>query len=271
MWRTSNVAAKARLGLVPTMGALHAGHLSLVERALRECREVVVSIFVNPTQFGKGEDFGKYPRQLAADKALLRKAGPLRVFAPSVGDVYPDGFASSIRVGGSLGSVLEAEFRPGHFDGVATVVARLFGLLKPDKAYFGLKDFQQLAVIKRMTADFALPVKIVECPTLRAKDGLALSSRNAYLSREERAKAPALWLALHAAADALAAGAAPAKAEAAGRASLVKAGGFKLQYLRVADAATLLPPTKKSVRLVIAAAAHLGKTRLIDNLVMTRA
>ena len=265
------MAAKAGLGLVPTMGALHAGHLSLVERALSECATVVVSIFVNPTQFGKGEDFGKYPRQLAADKALLRKAGKVRVFAPGVGQVYPDGFASTVKVGGSLGSVLEAEFRPGHFDGVATVVARLFGLVKPDKAYFGLKDFQQLAVIKRMTADLALPVQIVECPTLRAKDGLALSSRNAYLSPAERAKAPALWMALHAAADALAAGASPAKAEAQGRKRLARAGGFKLQYLRVAAAATLLPPTKKSRRRVVAAAAHLGKTRLIDNLVMTRA
>jgi pantoate--beta-alanine ligase len=265
------VAAKARLGLVPTMGALHAGHLSLVERALKECREVVVSIFVNPTQFGQGEDFGKYPRQLAADKALLRKAGAIRVFAPSVNEVYPEGFATTLKVGGSLGSVLEAEFRPGHFDGVATVVARLFGLVKPDKAYFGLKDFQQLAVIKRMTSDLALPVRIVECPTLRAKDGLALSSRNAYLSPEQRRRAPALWLALHAAADALAAGLSPSKAEALGKKSLAQAGGFKLQYLRVADAATLSPPTKASKRLVIAAAAHLGKTRLIDNLVMTRA
>ena len=265
------MAAKARLGLVPTMGALHEGHLSLVERALSECREVVVSIFVNPTQFGKGEDFNKYPRPLARDKALLRKAGKVRVFAPSVREVYPDGFASTVSVGGSLGSVLEAEFRPGHFDGVATVVARLFGMTKPEKAYFGLKDFQQLQVIKRMSADLALPVTIVECPTMRERDGLALSSRNAYLSRAERAKAPALWQALHAAAGARAAGKGSAAAEAAGKRSLAAAGGFKLQYLRVADAATLLAPAKQSRRLVIAAAAYLGKTRLIDNLVMTRA
>lgn len=264
-------AKRYALGFVPTMGALHEGHLSLVRRAKAECRKVVVSIFVNPTQFGPREDFKKYPRQLARDKALLRRAGAVEVFSPRVAEVYPQGFASTVRVGGALGSALEAEFRPGHFDGVATVVARLFGLVRPQRAYFGLKDFQQLQVIKRMTADLALPVTIVECPTLREPDGLALSSRNAYLTPAERAKAPSLWHALHAAADALADGASFAAAEAAGRSSLARAGGFQLQYLRLADAESLLPPGPRSKRLVLAAAARLGRTRLIDNLVLTRA
>jgi pantoate--beta-alanine ligase len=170
-----------------------------------------------------------------------------------------------------LDMVLEAEYRPWHFIGVATVVARLFGMLKPDAAYFGLKDFQQLMVIKRVTADLALPVEIVECPTLRERDGLAMSSRNAYLSPAERKKAPALWLALHDAAEALKNGASPKAAEAIGARSLAKVRGFKLQYLRAVDAGNLLPPTASTKRLVIAAAAKLGKTRLIDNLVLNRA
>jgi pantoate--beta-alanine ligase len=256
---------KAALGLVPTMGALHEGHLSLVRRALGECREVVVSIFVNPTQFGPGEDFKKCPRDLAGDRALLERAGKVSVFAPSVAVMYPAGFASQIRVGGALAEVMEAKFRPGHFEGVATVVARLFGLVRPERAYFGLKDYQQFLVISRMTADLALPVKVLGCPTLREPDGLAMSSRNAYLSPAERAKAPALQRALSAAKAALRRGLSPAAAEREGKALLRREGGFRLQYLSVADAENLEKSGPRSRRRVVAAAAVLGRTRLIDN------
>ena len=187
---------RGSVGFVPTMGALHEGHLSLVQRAKRDCKQVVVSIFVNPTQFGPKEDFKKYPRDLKGDLALLDQSGGIKVFAPGVSEVYPPGFASTIKVSGSLAERFEAEFRPGHFDGVATVVARLFGLVRPQAAYFGLKDFQQFRVIERMTQDLGLALKLVGCETLREADGLAMSSRNRYLSPEERAQAPALQQAL---------------------------------------------------------------------------
>jgi pantoate--beta-alanine ligase len=229
---------------------------------------VAVSIFVNPTQFGPQEDFAKYPRVLGKDLALLRPLGRLAVFAPSVDEVYPAGFATGVKVGGSLGSVLDAEHRPGHFEGVATVVARFFGMVRPDRAYFGLKDYQQFLVIRRMARDLDLPVEVVGLPTVREKDGLALSSRNAYLSPQERAKAPALREALRLAQAALRRGRRPADAERAGLSHLRRDRAWKPQYLRVVDAETLEKPHPDTRRLAILAAARLGGTRLIDNLLV---
>jgi pantoate--beta-alanine ligase len=188
----------ASVGLVPTMGALHAGHLSLIERARRDCATVVVSLFVNPTQFGAGEDLTRYPRDEAADAALAAEAGADLLFAPAVEEIYPAGFATTVRVGG-LAETLEGAARPGHFDGVATVVVKLLTIVAPDRAYFGAKDAQQLAVVRRAAADLDLPVAIESVPTAREHDGLALSSRNAYLSAEDRRRALALSRGLRAA------------------------------------------------------------------------
>jgi pantoate--beta-alanine ligase len=253
------------LGFVPTMGALHEGHLSLVRRAKRECRQVVVSIFVNPTQFGPKEDFKKYPRDLRGDRRLLDALAGIKIYAPLAEEVYPEGFASKILVGGTLGRRLEAAFRPGHFDGVATVVARLFGLVRPDKAYFGLKDYQQFQVIHRMVSDLNLNVELKGCATVREKDGLALSSRNRYLSPRERALAPKLYAALKAVRSAIQDGRGEAAALAEGRSLLDKARAFKIQYLALADAQTLGPSRRGWPQRVLVAA-MLGKTRLIDNL-----
>jgi pantoate--beta-alanine ligase len=247
------------------MGALHSGHLSLVRRAIHDCRKVVVSIFVNPTQFGPQEDYQSYPRDLQGDLALLKGLPEIKVFVPGIKEVYPANFASSIKVRGVLGERFEAEIRPGHFDGVALVVARLFGLLRPDRAYFGLKDFQQFRVIERVAKDLSLPVGLVGCPTQRSSDGLALSSRNRYLGPLERAKAPALYQALKAARHVLKRGKSPALAEALGRKILGKISGFQIQYFSVADSATLEAPKPGKAR-VILAAVRLGATRLIDNL-----
>src|SRR4051812_31435237 len=177
-------------GLVPTMGALHEGHLSLVKRARRDCGSVVVSIFVNPTQFGPGEDLKKYPRTLEADLRLLAQAGKVVVFAPSAEAMYPSGQDTTVRVEGVLTDLWEGKSRPGHFQGVATVVAKLFALIQPDKAYFGRKDYQQLAVIKQMAAGLLFPLEVIGCPTVRESDGLALSSRNRFLDQAERRQAP---------------------------------------------------------------------------------
>jgi pantoate--beta-alanine ligase len=257
------------VGLVPTMGALHAGHLSLVRRARREQARVVVSIFVNPTQFGPSEDFSRYPRTLAADLALLASEGPLWVYAPAVEDVYPAGFASAVRVGGALGRVLEAQWRPGHFEGVATVVARLFGLVRPDHAYFGLKDYQQFQVIRRFTRDLGLPIGLTGCPTVREAGGLAMSSRNRYLEPAQRASALALIRALRAAQAAFRAGERSARRlEAAGRAVLRKERALEVQYFSVADPDSLEPLKTLAGSAVALTACRLGKTRLIDNLAL---
>jgi pantoate--beta-alanine ligase len=181
----------ARIGLVPTMGALHAGHISLIEAARRECDFVVVTIFVNPTQFGPHEDFQKYPRSLEADARLCAEAGAAAIFHPATSLVYPPGFASFIEVAG-LSDVLEGRFRPGHFRGVATVVLKLFQMAPADRAYFGQKDYQQQTIIRRMCVDLNLPIEIRVCPTVREPDGLALSSRNVYLNSDERRSALAL-------------------------------------------------------------------------------
>jgi pantoate--beta-alanine ligase len=255
---------KAEIGFVPTMGALHEGHLSLVRRARKDFKKVAVSIFVNPTQFGPGEDFNRYPRTLAADRRLLAGLGDVAVYAPPVDEVYPAGFATEVKISGPLNEVLEARWRPDHFDGVATVVARLFGLVKPHTAYFGLKDYQQFLVVSQMNRDLALGVKILGCPTVREKDGLALSSRNRYLSPEERRTALVLSDALrHVKALAARGERRVAVLEKAGKALLK---GVKVQYFAVADARTLRPLKKIEGPAVALTACLLGKTRLIDNL-----
>lgn len=267
-FRAWNEKGKGKLGFVPTMGALHAGHLSLVQRARRECPRVAVSIFVNPTQFGPGEDFKKYPRTEQADLALLQAAGQLAVFAPAVEEIYPSGLALSVDVEGPLTRVWEGRSRPGHFKGVATVVAKLFGLVQPDRAYFGSKDYQQLTVIRQMTAGLLLPLEIVACPTLREKDGLAMSSRNRYLSPGERAQAPRLYQALRAAAVALNQGERNAARIREAGLKKLKGTAFKMDYFAVADPGTLQPLKKVQGRTWLAVAARLGKTRLIDNIVV---
>lgn len=257
------------VALVPTMGALHEGHLALVAEASKRCDRVLVSVFVNPTQFGPNEDFGRYPRDLAADCKLLAAAGADIVFAPAVAAMYPQGFATAVAVE-ALASDLEGRFRPGHFAGVATVVAKLLAMATPDVAVFGEKDYQQLAIVRRLARDLDLPVAIVGIPTVREADGLALSSRNAYLTAEQRRAAPALHEALAEAAREAADrfGAWPDIAERAIRA--VRARGFdRVDYLELRDAETLAAPDPKRPARVLAAA-WLGVTRLIDNLPVPR-
>lgn len=259
--------ARETVALVPTMGNLHAGHLSLVHKAreLAEC--VVVSIFVNPLQFGPSEDFEKYPRTLLADAALLEQAGVDVVFAPAVRDMYPGGFppATTVAVGGPLTEMLCAAFRPGHFTGVATVVNILFNLVGPDLAVFGEKDYQQLAVIRRMAADLALSIRIVGAPTLREADGLAMSSRNQYLSPDERQRAPRLHETLGWVGEQLRAGRRDyATLSREGQARLVKA-GFNPQYLEIRSPDLALP-SESTRDFIVLTAAYLGATRLIDNL-----
>ncbi len=255
------------IALVPTMGNLHAGHLSLVRKArqLGEC--VVVSVFVNPLQFGPSEDFERYPRTLEADQKLLAGAGTDLLFAPAVADVYPAGYppATTVRVGGTLTGILDGHFRPGHFEGVATVVNILFNLVRPDVAVFGEKDWQQLQVIRRMVADLGMPLRIAGAQTLRDADGLALSSRNQYLDPRERALAPRLQAALREIAAAIESGRRDFEALCAAQWSGLEAAGFRPQYLEV-RAPDLAVPGPEARSLVLLAAAYLGKTRLIDNL-----
>ncbi len=257
-------AGGATVALVPTMGALHAGHLALVEAAKRPGRKVVASIFVNPTQFGPNEDLSRYPRRETADARMLTEAGCDLLWMPPVEVMYPDGFATGISVAG-VGDGLDGAARPGHFDGVATVVAKLFNQVRPDIALFGEKDFQQLAVIRRMVADLDFAVEIQGVPTQRDDDGLALSSRNVYLDEEQRAAAVALPRALGVAARAIARGDDPDAALAAARDALVAA-GFVVDYVELVDAATLTPGIDSTRARRLVAAATLGATRLIDNL-----
>lgn len=254
----------ATVALVPTMGALHAGHIALVEAAKRPGTRVVASIFVNPKQFGANEDLSRYPRREKNDLKMLTEAGCDLVWLPPVEAMYPDGFATSIGVTG-VSDGFDGAARPGHFDGVATVVAKLFNQVGPDRAYFGEKDFQQLAVVRRMVLDLDVPVEIVGVPTQRDDDGLAMSSRNIYLDEDERARAVALPRALGVAARAIARGDDPADAVAAAQATLVAA-GFVVDYVALADAGTLVedPAADRPRRLL--AAARLGTTRLIDNI-----
>ncbi|KQX25689.1 MULTISPECIES: pantoate--beta-alanine ligase [unclassified Sphingomonas] len=255
----------APVALVPTMGALHRGHIALVDAARSRGCQVVVSIFVNPTQFGPTEDLDAYPRREAADVALLEAAGAALLWAPDVATMYPQGFATSISVGG-VSERWDGAARPGHFAGVATVVTKLFGQVKPDIALFGEKDFQQLAVIRRFVADLDIAIEIVGVPTQREDDGLALSSRNAYLSPEERVTARTLPRALGEAAAAIGRGGDVAAALAAATARLAEAGFDPIDYVALVDAASLEPIDRLDGQARLIAAAKLGRTRLIDNL-----
>jgi pantoate--beta-alanine ligase len=253
------------VALVPTMGALHAGHLALARDARRRASRVLVSIFVNPTQFGPNEDFARYPRDEERDVGALAELGVDAVYAPSAAEVYPPGFATAIMVGGPAEG-LETDFRPLFFRGVATVVAKLLLASLPDCAIFGEKDYQQLAVIKRMVADLDLPVEVVGYPTVRESDGLALSSRNAYLTAAERETAPQLFRILAAAAARIGSGNAADDVIAAARRELAEA-GFRIDYVALRNAESLSPITdisREPLRLL--AAVWLGRTRLIDNI-----
>jgi pantoate--beta-alanine ligase len=260
-WR----AAGERVGLVPTMGALHEGHLALVRAAQASCRRSIVSIFVNPTQFGPNADFDRYPRDLDSDIAKLATVGADLVFAPDVKEMYPQGFATTVTVS-AVTEGLCGPHRPGHFAGVATVVSKLLNQAAPEAAFFGEKDFQQLQVVRRLARDLDIPVEIVGVPTVREPDGLALSSRNAYLSPGERAKAATIHRVLSAARRALKAGAESAEIVARGTAELAEAGFDPIDYVAVVDAETLQPVPRVRAPARIAVAAWLGKTRLIDNI-----
>jgi len=258
----------ASIALVPTMGALHAGHLALIAAArVAGAERVVASVFVNPAQFAPHEDFDRYPRDEAADAAALTAARADLLFAPPVAEIYPAGFATTIRVAG-LGDVLDGVARPGHFDGVATVVAKLLIAAAPDIAVFGEKDWQQLAVIRRLVADLALPVEVIGAPIIRDADGLALSSRNAYLTAAERAHSVALPRALAAARGALVGGAAVEPTLAAAAVALTEAGFAFPDYVALVDEA-LLPMATLDRPGRLLAAARLGTTRLIDNLAVS--
>ncbi|TNE43040.1 MAG: pantoate--beta-alanine ligase [Sphingomonadales bacterium] len=261
---TLRTGGGGRIALVPTMGALHQGHMSLVRAAKERADHVVVSIFVNPTQFGPNEDLDAYPRQEAQDAALLEAEGAAILWAPSVAEMYPAGFATSIGVGG-VTAPLEGAHRPGHFDGVATIVCKLFNQVGPDVALFGEKDYQQLAVIRRMARDLDLPVDIVGVPTARAEDGLALSSRNAYLSVDERRRAVELPAAMREAVARLEAGEEANGVLAEARARIEKAGFGPVDYVELADAISLEPVRTLAHPARLLVAARLGKTRLIDN------
>ena len=257
-------AEGARIAFVPTMGALHAGHMALVEAAKRPGTKVVASIFVNPKQFGANEDLGRYPRKELADTRMLTEAGCDLLWLPAVEAIYPAGFATNISVAG-VSEGLDGAARPGHFDGVATVVAKLFNQVAPDIAYFGEKDFQQLAVIRRMVADLDLAVEIAGVPTQRDDDGLALSSRNVYLDDAQRTRAVALPRALGVAAKAIEKGGDPDAALAAARDTLTAA-GFELDYVTLVDAETLAEQPDPARERRLLAAARMGSTRLIDNI-----
>ena len=262
-------AARAQggsVGLVPTMGYLHEGHQSLVARSAAENDLTVVSIFVNPLQFAEGEDYGTYPRDLERDREMCAAAGAGLVFAPSADEMYPQAPITSVTVEG-LNAVLEGRVRPAHFDGVATVVAKLFAMLGPGRAYFGEKDYQQLAIIRRMTADLSLPVEVVGCPTFRESDGLAMSSRNVYLTAEERPAATVLWRSLQAGRDAVVQGSrSPDEVEAVMAAVLAAEPKASPDYAAVVDAATLDRPDVLDGELRLLVAARVGRARLIDNL-----
>ena len=263
-WKKENL----RVGLVPTMGFLHEGHESLVRRAVLENDRVVVSIFVNPTQFRPGEDLDRYPRNLESDTKMCRDCGAALVFTPEAGHMYPDGFATSIHVAG-LTDALCGKSRPGHFDGVCTVVCKLLNIVSPDNAYFGQKDAQQLAVIRRMCEDLHLPVEIVPCPIVREKDGLAKSSRNSYLNAQERQSALALRKALDLVESLYAAGqGSVAVLEAKMREVMERDPLVRVDYANIVAAATLAPLERVQAPALVAVAAYVGKTRLIDNTVL---
>lgn len=261
-WRKSEQS----IGLVPTMGALHAGHMALVRAARGECDRVVATIFVNPKQFAPTEDLGAYPRREATDLEMSRLAGVDLVFIPVVDEMYPSDFATTVRVAG-VTEGLCGERRPGHFDGVATVVTKLLIQAVPDTVYFGEKDYQQLVMVRRLVRDLDIPVRIVGVPTVREADGLALSSRNVYLSPEERLIAPGLARALRRIAAALAQQPDAIALELARGSAELEATGFAVEYLEIRDAQTLAPATARTIaNSRVFAAVRLGQTRLIDNM-----
>jgi pantoate--beta-alanine ligase len=264
-WRRKGLT----VGLVPTMGAFHEGHISLIRRARRENRRAVVSVFVNPAQFGPREDFSRYPRPWAKDRRLAAAAGADVVFRPSARALYPEGYQTWVDVD-RLSRPLEGRSRPGHFRGVATVVAKLFQLTLPTRAYFGRKDFQQLRVVERLVRDLHFPVSVVPCPTVRQKDGLALSSRNAYLTPAQRRFAAGIQRALQSAGEVIKShSAVPSTAALAkARAVLRRIPGARVDYLVAADPATLRPLARIKRRALLAAAVRFGRTRLIDNLLV---
>jgi pantoate--beta-alanine ligase len=265
-WR----AAGQRIAFVPTMGNLHAGHMSLIEAARQHGDRFVASIFVNPMQFGPNEDYAHYPRTPRDDERMLAAAGCDLMFMPDVQEIYPNGPENAARVEVPLLSqILDGEFRPGHFQGVATVVTKLLNIVEPDAAVFGEKDFQQLTVIRRMVADLCMPMMIIGAATVRESDGLAMSSRNQYLTAAERAVAPTLHRELQQARSRLLAGAYDRDVETEGIAAL-NAAGFRPDYFAVRDARDLQPAAVSCRELVVLVAARLGKARLIDNLRVTR-
>jgi pantoate--beta-alanine ligase len=266
IWRSQQ--ASRSVGFVPTMGYLHEGHLALVRRARAENETVVVSIFVNPLQFGPQEDYDRYPRDLDRDLYLLEREGVDAVFAPSVSEMYPSGFSTAVVVTGPIAERLEGEARPGHFRGVATVVTRLFGLVQPQRAYFGWKDAQQVLVVQRLVQDLALPVDIVPLPTVREVDGLAMSSRNVYLSPEERVAASAIPRALFAALERFRSGerAAAAFRELVQR--TLTTTPVRLEYVSVSDLETFQEVEYVERPALLLVAAWIGTTRLIDNVLL---
>ena len=253
------------IALVPTMGALHAGHLALVEEAKRRADRVVATIFVNPTQFGSNEDLSRYPRREGDDARMLEEAGCDLLWVPSVDDIYPSGFATTVLVHG-VSQFWEGEARPGHFNGVATVVAKLLLSVGPDVALFGEKDFQQLAVIRQMVTDLGIPVEILGVPTVRDEDGLALSSRNAYLTSDERHRALVLPQQLASARDDILSGLPVRKVLEDSRQKLIDAGFSRVDYFALVDAETLEPLDEPGREMRLIAAAVIGTTRLIDNI-----
>lgn len=257
--------ARQSVALVPTMGALHAGHMALIDAARAEADRVVASIFVNPLQFGPNEDLERYPRQEAEDMRLLQEHGCDLLWMPTADQLYPPGFATTVSVSG-ISERWDGAARPGHFAGVATVVAKLFTAVLPDLAFFGEKDFQQLAVIRRMTLDLGLGVMVRGVATVRDSDGLAFSSRNAYLSADERVRALALPRSLNQAADAIITGEPVAAVLGEARRKLSEAGFSSVDYFALVDAATLEPVEKPSGEMRLIAAATIGSTRLIDNI-----
>jgi pantoate--beta-alanine ligase len=264
--RVTNRRSHGSIGFVPTMGALHAGHASLIQRARRECGTVVVSIFVNPLQFDRLEDLERYPRSLDADLALCDQHGVDLVFAPPVSEMYPRALEMTIGVG-KLADHLCGRYRPGHFQGVASVVLKLFGIVQADVAYFGEKDAQQLAVVRRLVTDFNVPVTIVAVPTVRESDGLALSSRNLRLSADERRLAPSLYKALLRAAASVEEGAANGPEIARDAATLIPADErLRLEYLELVDPEDFQPVTRVVGEVIAAGALWVGRTRLIDNI-----
>jgi pantoate--beta-alanine ligase len=261
----AGLRGEGKLALVPTMGALHAGHMALLEEARRRASHVAATIFVNPTQFNDPADLARYPRTETDDARRLEEASCDLLWMPPVEEIYPEGFATRVHVSG-VSERWEGEARPGHFDGVATVVAKLLLAIRPDIALFGEKDFQQLAVIRRMVADLVIPVEIAGVPTVRDADGLALSSRNAYLTAEERERAVALPNALRAARDAIRDGTAVESALDDARNLLRNSGFSRIDYDALVDAATLEPLDGPRGEMRLVAAALIGSTRLIDNL-----